>query len=893
MDIRVRVGLAGGLAVLLVAGVVAPHRAKGEGMDAERGPVPTSVTSLDGEWRLATDPGNVGRDERWFAGPRPDARPCRVPWIIQDAFPGYHGVAWYWRSFTAPANPHSGGRMLLRFWQVDYKADVWLNGARIGEHEGAESPFVFDVTDRIKPGAANLLAVRVLNPTHKPIDGIVLKQTPHRNKAIPYSAGASWNHGGIVDSVELLATPAIRVADLFVQPDWMTGIVQVRATLRNAAGAAARARVEFTIAPAARGTTLGVAQATRELAPGDSAVEAQLRVEHPRLWQLNDPFLYRVTARVTQEGSRSLDEQSARCGFRDFRFADGYFRLNGRRIYLRCSHTGNHCPIGMELPHDPDVLRRDLLHVKAMRFNAIRFIAGVAKRQQLDLCDELGLLVYEESYAAWLLEPSPKMAERWDESVLGMIRRDRNHPSIVIWGLLNETNDGPVFRHAVGALPRVRQLDRSRLVMLNSGRWDLRAAALADIDAWQDADRVDPNVTRNRSKDVAKGLGVTWQPGQMAFHPGAKGEYSVVRWTAPAAGKVAVGAAFAGIAGKATTDVHVAHNATQMFAAYINVHDGGNAARYASALTVKAGDTLDCIVGYGNGNYGGDTTAIALTITLPDGTVHDAAADFTTARNPNGPWSYGRLAPGERLDAASFALYARGRAEEAIGSLSNPGSAVWEDVLHDQHPYPRVPHTADTIRHLRTMDGNGRPLFISEYGIGSAVDLVRVVRHYEQLGKGEAEDARFFRGLRDRFLADWREWKLDEAFARPEDYFAQCVAKMAGQRLIGLNAIRANPHCVAHSLTGTVDQGMTGEGLTTTFRELKPGTVDALFDAFAPLRWCLFAEPAHVYRKTRVRLEAVLANEDALRPGEYPVRVQVVGPNAERVFERRLTVTVP
>lgn len=441
----------------------------------------TMVVSLDGEWLLATDPGNVGRKQKWFAEPRADAKPTRVPWIIQDAFPGYHGVAWYWRAFDAAANPHDHGRYLLRFWQVDDKADVWVNGEPVGSHEGGESPFVLDVTDAVKPKATSLLAVRVLNPTHEPIDGIVLNETPHRNKALPYHAGAAWDQGGIMDSVELLIAPVVRIADLFVRPDWRTGAIRIQATVRNASGNAARARLELTVAPAARGETVAARAIERELPAGDTTVETELRVEGHRLWQLNDPFLYRVSARVTEDGSASLDEHSVRCGFRDFRFENGWFRLNGRRIYLRCSHTGNCCPVGLELPHDPDLLRRDLLNVKAMRFNAIRFIAGVAKRHQLDLCDELGLMVYEESYAAWLLGDSPKMAERYDESVLGMVRRDRNHPSIVIWGLLNETPEGPVFRHAVGFLPRLRELDDSRMVMLNSGRWDHTGDSLAGL----------------------------------------------------------------------------------------------------------------------------------------------------------------------------------------------------------------------------------------------------------------------------------------------------------------------------------------------------------------------------------------------------------------------------
>ena len=204
-----------------------------------------------------------------------------------------------------------------------------------------------------------------------------------------------------------------------------------------------------------------------------------------------------------------------------------------------------------------------------------------------------------------------------------------------------------------------------------------------------------------------------------------------------------------------------------------------------------------------------------------------------------------------------------------------------------------MPHTAGIIQtsaHCRP--ATGTPLFLSEYGIGSAVDLWRVTRHFERLGKTEVEDARFYRDKLDRYLADWKRWKLDELYARPEDFFAESLRKMAGQRTLGLNAIRSNPNIVGYSLTGMNDHVSCGEGLTTTFRELKPGTVDAMFEGFAPLRLCLFAEPVNVYRGARVRFEAVLANEDALAPGEYPVRLLVVGPQNQRIFEKTVNVTI-
>jgi len=910
----------------------------------------TVMVPLDGRWSLATDPQNVGREQSWFQAPRPEAKPAKVPWIIQGTFPGYHGVAWYWRDFTAPANPHAGGRTLLRFWQVDYLAEVWLNGQPVGGHEGGETPFVLDVTAAIKPGQKNRLAVRVLNPTHEAIDGIRLYETARRCKVIPYGAGAGFNHGGITDSVELLCVPAVRVEDLFVvaRPEGEKGTIHVQAGMHNARSQAVKGLVEFTVADARSGETTAVMHLARELPAGTTPIEADLAIDQPRLWQLNDPYLYRVTARVSVEpekgdksnlprsgpegASHKLDlspfsgrdrlafhELSARCGFRDFRFADGYFRLNGRRIYLRCTHTCNHFPIGQQFPDDPDLLRRDLINLKVMGFNAVRFIWGAASRVQLDLCDEIGLLVYQESYASMSIAPSPKMAERFDSNVRELICRDRNHPSVVIWGLLNEASDNPAFRHAVGMLPLVRSLDTSRVVMLNSGRYDGVGsggggiAGVAGLRIWPKVSPTEPWVALNPTKETIRALGITWPPGHLAFHPGPQNEFSVVRWTAPAAGDAEVAATFTGLAERATTDVHVLHNGRSLLDGLLNLQGSPNEARFSKTLRVVAGDRIDCVVGAGNEHYGADTTGLAVTVKAA-GKTYDATADFSTDGNPNGPWSYGQLPPGKSPDAARFALYPTGEALGTVGSLSNPGTTDWQDVLSDRHFYPRVPHTAATICSLREMEGpDGQPVFLSEYGIGSAVDLWRAVRHFEQRGAERLEDAQFFNERLNRFLADWKQWRLDEAWARPEDFFMESLTKMAGQRTLGLGAIRSNPNIVSHSLTGAIDHVMCGEGLTTAFRELKPGTIDAMVDAWAPLRWCLFAEPVHVVRGAKIHLEAVLADEDVLRPGEYPARFQVVGPpgsprpsagdgegvraslspDTAKVLDRTITVKVP
>ena len=856
----------------------------------------SSVVLLDGnQWLLAPDPENLGRRQQWWNEPQPTAKQAKVPWIVQDTFSGFHGVAWYWHDFNAPENPHKQGRYLLRFWAVDYKTDVWVNGVYAGSHEGAEDPFVFDVTESIKPNQSNRIAVRVLNPLpHAIEDGIVLLETPHRVKHLD----SMRNISGIVESVELLVTAAVYVEDLFVLPDPQTGKINVQVNVRNTTDQAIKAKVACSVAPAAKGETLNHIAMEQQLNPGDTLLETQLEVDSHHLWNLNDPYLYRVTARAQTIGSYSFDEKSVQCGFRDFRFENGYFRLNGKRIFLRSAHTGNSCPIGFYTPHDPDLIRRDLINLKVMGFNAVRFISGVAKPHQLDLCDEIGLMVIEECYAGWYLIDSPWMEERFDHSVAGMIKRDRNHPSITIWGLLNECFAGPVFHHAVRSLSLVRSLDDTRLVLLNSGRPDgyTGGRSIDGVDMWRTKASKELFVTYNPADETINYKGTIWEPGVLVANPGLNSEYSTVRWRAPDSGEYSITARFEGVAKPHTTvDIYILHEGALIYQGALNIHGQGNTAEYSGTFSARKAERVDIVVSVGDDDPFGDSTGLDIVIEHADGTKYNAADEFSLKSNPNGLWTYGYIAAGSKPDPATFTAFDTRDPEKeiSVGSLSNPGSTVWEDVLDDHHWYPRVPHTAPIIREFRNMGGKRHPMFLSEYGVGSAVDLARVPRLYEQNNAPDAKDGLFYRGKWEKFEEDWHRWNLADTFVNPEDFFRQSNTMMGPLRLFGINALRANPNIVGYSMTGAVDQGLSGEGLTTTFRELKPGTIDAIFDGFAPLRWCLFVEPINIYRGRQVHLDAVIANEDVLKPGEYPATLAVLGLNNKKYFERKIIVTIP
>ncbi|MBN2210937.1 MAG: hypothetical protein JW709_06035 [Sedimentisphaerales bacterium] len=886
--------------------------------------IASNVISLDGEnWLLAIDTDNVGRDKQWYQKPRAQAKPAKVPWIIQDAFPGYHGVAWYWREFDVPVNPHKNGRYLLRFWAVDYKAEVWVNNIQVGEHEGGETPFTLDITKAVNAGTNNLLSVRVLNPTRERIDGLTLDETPHRCKLMPYQAGAAFNHGGITDSVELIITPALRIDDLFVCPDPATGIIHIQAIVHNNNLQTTQGQMQFSAATATSGEAISISKSEFVFSSGDTPVTAALKIQNPHLWELNDPYLYRVTAQVRAQGSDSLHECSTRCGFREFRFTDGYFRLNGRRLFLRSSHTVNHYPIGLQFPHDPDLARRDLLNAKVMGFNMVRFIWGGALRYQLDLCDEIGLMVYEEHYGSSpIAAEQPMLGKRFDDSLSSVILRDRNHPSIVIWGLLNEIPNNAQFRHAVQSLDMVRSLDAGRMVLLNSGRWDgqyeIGAISNPDSNNWEPLLGVEgPQNVNAVQEDIAfdftvklkeedtvdfavgvgiDGCGADTTPVEIIIRKIGNAEDSEPKnWNITkdiSFEKNPNGPWSYGMAPKPDNrkepDTHTLTLFTNLLADASIPWWHFNPPQYQNVPALFQNTSQKILHGCPpglvalHGGCEGEEMAVARWTAPHAGTFRVTGTFY---HGDVGSCDYYVIHNKNKVLFRQLAMVKPGVPSGINGYWTQAG---------DAHMYPPVPQQANMTSFLRHIgDDCPNHVFLSEYGIGSAVDLWRTVRHFERLGKQNLEDGQFYADKLNRFLTDWENWHLDECFTRPTDFFAESLARMASQRSLGLNAIRSNPNLVGYNLTGMIDHVMTGEGLTTPFREFKPGAMEAVFDGFAPLRLCLFAEPAVLYRGTDIKLEAVLANEDMLPPGDYTVRLCVLGPDQQRILDRIVSITIP
>jgi hypothetical protein len=682
------------------------------------------MQSLSGTWKLAIDPTNVGREKKWFEKIQKEAEDAPVPGLVQQVFPEHHGVSWYWYVFRPELKPDRNNRCLLRFGAVHYLSEVWLNGIAVGGHEGGETPFNLDVTEALRPGTNNLLAVRVVNLSNTPIDGMRLSETPN---------GMNRLYGGFILPVELLNVPIVRIDDIFVQPRIATGDIDVTVKVVNDTGTGVRGKLLGSTGPEKTGEVSVTAGIQAEFPTGESTHRFTLTIKQHRLWSLDDPQLYRMTVVLEACGEDNTivrHEKSLRCGFRDFKVVDGFFYLNGKRIFLRSVHTCAWFPVGGPVVDlTPAFSRRDLILAKACGFNMVRYLAGLALPEQLDCCDEIGLMIYEEPLASWNLDHSPKMTERYDRSLREMIVRDRNHPSITIWGLLNETPDGPVFRHAVDTLPLVRSLDETRLVLLGSGRWDCQPS-----------------------------IGSLSNPGSDTW------EYE---W---------------GIEGP---------NAK----AVINTWDL---------------------------NHGG-----------------------------------------------------------------------YFDRMGDAHAYPGTPHPPITFKFLRTLGHDTKPVFLSEYGIGSVSNVIRELRHYEQAGmRPDLSWAVSYRNIMEKFLADWKRFGMDGVYPFPEDMLLESQRLHARQRLLGFDLIRSNPKICGFNLTSMLDHPGGGEGVWTFWREFKPGIADALSDGWAPLRWCLFVDPLHGYTNQKFKVEAVLANEDVLGPGEYPVSLCISGPTGT-VWKKKITLQIP
>ncbi len=373
----------------------------------------------------------------------------RLPWHGFDD-KTYEFVSLYRRRFKLPPEAR-GKQVFVDFEGVMTASTVWINGERLGEYKGGYTPFCFDLTPHLDFDGDNLLAVDV-DSTERP-------DIPPFGYEIDY-----LTFGGIYREVSLRVVPATFIENIFVRPkDVLTASpkVDVDCFIQHSE----TSKVGLTIeAELLDGETV-ISKASQKLPPSAAAADPLAHGLHfeglsgIKLWDLSKPSLYSVRVRV-HRGTQVLDEDSRRFGFREAQFTDHGFELNGKIVKLRGLNRHQTFPwVGQAMPARPQRRDAQILRNK-LKCNIVRTSHYPQSRHFLDACDELGLLVLEE-IPGWQHIGDEAWQQISVDNVRRMIRRDWNHPSIILWGVrINESRDNHDFYTRTNAV--AHQLDPTR-----------------------------------------------------------------------------------------------------------------------------------------------------------------------------------------------------------------------------------------------------------------------------------------------------------------------------------------------------------------------------------------------------------------------------------------------
>jgi beta-galactosidase len=379
--------------------------------------------------------------------------------------PYYQGPGWY-RTTFALDNPYPGGRTLLHFEGAGQRSEVFVGLESAGRHVGGYDEFTIDITDAAPRSAARPDA-------HGQVQLAVLCDNSRSLETIPSDQSDFNRYGGLYRHVNLVYAPAVSLERVLVETSVAGGqaAVSVRARLWNPANQKDNLQLEIRVTdPAGR----EVHVSSQSLAPWSGAREiAAFPVPGPALWSPKTPNLYHCS--VTLKSSDGEHRVEERFGLRWFEFpAHGTFSLNGEKLFLRGTQR-HEDHAGMAAAVTEDVTRREFRLVKDLGANFIRLAHYQQSRQVLDLCDELGILVWEE--IPWCRGGlgGADYQEQARRMLRNMIDQHRNHPAIVFWGLGNEIDwpgDFPVFdqraiRTFMSDLNRMaHQADASRMTAI-------------------------------------------------------------------------------------------------------------------------------------------------------------------------------------------------------------------------------------------------------------------------------------------------------------------------------------------------------------------------------------------------------------------------------------------
>ncbi len=365
------------------------------------------------------------------------------------------GTGWYRKSFNLPSEL-AAKRIIIQFDGVYMNPEVWINGVSLGSHPYGYTSFWFDITDNVNFGKPNILAVKVRN---------------EGENSRWYSGSGIYRHVWlkILEPVHV-AQWGTRISTPYVDAESAT--VNIRTEVNNQSGNSLNIRINTRILNE-KGIETGKSAGLEQLVEKDGSSEfsEDIKVSKSRLWSPDSPALYTAVSEV-YVADKLTDRVETLFGIRTFHFdAINGFSLNGEKFKLKggCFHDDNG-PLGSKSYDRAEERRVELL--KASGFNAIRCSHNPPAPAFLDACDRLGMLVIDETFDMWNDGKNENdyhiyFQKWWKKDIESMIKRDFNHPSIIIWSIGNEIpgmNTPEVVKTAQTLADFIRANDPSRPV---------------------------------------------------------------------------------------------------------------------------------------------------------------------------------------------------------------------------------------------------------------------------------------------------------------------------------------------------------------------------------------------------------------------------------------------
>lgn len=378
------------------------------------------------------------------------------------------GVSWWRREFKLP-NVEKGDRVILKFEAIRHRAELFVNKTLAGYELVGNSPFQVDITPFVQSGERVELAVRITDPGGN-YDWRDSSTFPWNGKRMP----PSHAFGGITGGVSLEILPPVAVTDLYMQNLPEITAVNAIMEIENQTGQNRKQDIEVIVAERANPSKIVYRSLLKDqlLAIGTNIIPVHISVPDVRMWDTDDPYLYLCRVALIKENSRIHNRQKT-FGFRWFEAegvgSDAVYRLNGHRIVLRSAISWGFWPVNGIYPTD-ELARRQVMIAKELGLNMLNFHRAIGNPNVMDYADELGLLIYEEPggyktggkdlFTTYILR----------EKVLRMVKRDRSHPSLIIYNMMNETGDADqeVLAIQMQDMRDMHQLDPSRIITRTS-----------------------------------------------------------------------------------------------------------------------------------------------------------------------------------------------------------------------------------------------------------------------------------------------------------------------------------------------------------------------------------------------------------------------------------------